>query len=85
MSFFVDWARRQTAGGFYEKSLLVLLALRVDARGVCVVSRADLAAMSEMPRNNVERALVTLEGRGLIFRAARAETSEIRLLTGDGK
>jgi pyocin large subunit-like protein len=76
----IDWARRAACGGGAEKAVLLLLALRCGDGLCCVVSRGDLAREGEISRQAVERALVTLEGRGLIFRPARAETVEIRLL-----
>ena len=52
-------------------------------RRLIFFARAALAGECELSRAAVERALVTLAARGLIFRAACAETIEIALLTGD--
>ena len=81
---FVRWARAQSAGGMAEKFVLVVLALDADDCGVCLVSRKTLAAKTELSRRAVERALVTLEGRGLAARASKAETTEITLLASEG-
>ena len=81
----IVWARGAVCGGAAEKAVLILLALRAfDGRG-CVVSRADLAREGQLSRQAVERALVRLEWRGLIYRAARAETVEILLKMEGGK
>ena len=85
MSAALQWARGVACGGVAEKAVLMLLALRAGDGSGCVVSRADLAREGELSRQAVERALVTLEGRGLIFRAARAETVEITLKREDGR
>jgi CTP-dependent riboflavin kinase len=85
----VNWARRQKAGGAVEKCVLLNLALGADDKGVCLVSRADLAQRAELSRSAVERALQTLRANGLIGRDVAAEFVEIRLMTdreeGGGK
>jgi DNA-binding IclR family transcriptional regulator len=80
----IRWARGRCAGGTAEKFILVVLALDANERGVCLVSRKSLAEKTELTRLAVERALVTLEGRGLVARASRAETTEITLLAAEG-
>jgi len=80
----IRWARGQCAGGMAEKFVLVVLALDANERGVCLVSRKTLAEKTELSRQTVERALVTLEGRGLVARASRAETTEITVLASEG-
>lgn len=79
------WARRQKCGGALEKGLLMQLAGIADARGVALVTRADLALWSELSRSAVERAILTLRALGLIRRAASAEFIEIELVMGEGR
>ena len=80
----IRWARGQCAGGMAEKFVLVVLALDADERGVCLTSRKTLADKTELSRQTVERALQALEGRGLVSRASKAETTEIALLAAEG-
>jgi DNA-binding IclR family transcriptional regulator len=65
--------------------VLLNLALGADDKGVCLVSRADLAQRAELSRSAVERALQTLRANGLIGRDVAAEFVEIRLMTECGE
>lgn len=80
------WARMRYAGGAIEKCVLLNLAAVADANGLCLISRGELAQRSELSHSAAERALVTLGANGLIFRGARAEFIEIKLMMdGEGK